>query len=353
MRKTIMPLLIGLVCIAFFSSCFVYIATQGVKLGPIVIKPISKNLTVKKDLKILAIGNSFNQDVMAYLPPVLNELLPDYKITYATLYKGSAKIEEHVSMFHNNDKYTYYNCWEEDATAWKRYRNKYSLADILSEKWDIIMFQGTSSDVYSDKLIQNKLIVPGRQLLRILQNNTKKPFAAMWVQWIGRPQGEKTSTEMTDLIVSATTEVMNNLGMQDFIPVGIALQSARTVPALQMLGEGSDMLYRDHVHLQAGLPALLAAYTIALKITEWTGNYHVGVYRSHFVPTDKRCIEIGVRAEDPSIIMMTHGSSVGITPENIRVIQEIATMAVKRPATVTNCDSFFNLDRSQTIKSRK
>lgn len=63
-----------------FASSFSDNITKNLKLG---YNDVGVKKSLKKSsLRILAIGNSFNQDVMAYLPPVLNEMLPDYNITY-------------------------------------------------------------------------------------------------------------------------------------------------------------------------------------------------------------------------------------------------------------------------------
>lgn len=62
-------------------------------------------------LKILCIGNSFNQDVMAYLPPILREILPNTEITYGVLYSGSAGLRDHIEWYANNEAYTYFNYW--------------------------------------------------------------------------------------------------------------------------------------------------------------------------------------------------------------------------------------------------
>ena len=137
-----------------FASSFSDNITKNLKLG---YNDVGVKKSLKKSsLRILAIGNSFNQDVMAYLPPVLNEMLPDYNITYGILYKSSAGIGKHVDMFSNNEKYTWFNYWKPGQKEWMRYNNAYSLADVLAlEEWDIITFQGTSRDVISEVGIKN------------------------------------------------------------------------------------------------------------------------------------------------------------------------------------------------------
>lgn len=297
-----------------------------------------RTASLNRQLRILVIGNSFNQDVMAYVPPILNEILPDYEITYAVLYVSSADLDTHLERWESGS-YTL-NYWGPLDTRWSR--GEITLSDALAiQDWDIIMTQATSSDVLSEERIRSKIIEPGRQLLRILQANAPKPFAAMWFQWVGRPEGDYGCKEMTRMIMSATDLVMKEMGFLDYIPVGAAIQSARTNPALNALGGGGEMLHSDGIHLAAGLPDLIAAYTVVQKILQWTGNGHLSVLGSGFRPTDANCIRIGARNEGVKPIRMTHGDASGVTEELVLAAQEIAVLAVKFPGEITDCSGIL------------
>ena len=291
----------------------------------------------RQALKILSVGNSFNQDVMAYLPPVLNEMLPDVDITYGIAYASSADFDKHIEMYNAGTHYDYFNYWQPGDKQWQRLADKWetgkNLSEILDmEDWDIITMQGTSSDVLSDTLITQKIILPGRRLLREIQGKARKPFSAMWFQWVGRPEGEYTSGDMFEKIAEATKKVMQSMGFRDYIPVGAAIQSARTNSRLRVLGDGGDMLYSDNVHLQAGIPALIGTYTTALKIAEWYGKRSAGVYGSSFIPTHENTV--ANRAYD-----LTHGTEAAASALYIRMAQEIATVAVNNPDVITPCGS--------------
>lgn len=289
-------------------------------------------VAIRKSLKILAIGNSFNQDAMAYLPPVLQEMMPDLDITVATCYAGSASLQQHVDWFNEGATYTAYNEWEAGATAWKRYTDTSAkhLAEVIARHdWDIITIQGTSGAVISDDLINSDILTPARQLLRILQTNAVKPFALMWFQWMGRATTDYTATEMFGHISRATKKMMNQFGIQDYIPVGAAFHSALTVDSLAALGEGGGMLYSDNRHLNAGIPALLATYTTALKIAEWTGRKSTGIYSLKFTPDYQTVATLNVKD-------MMHGSPSGVNDTNMHLIQEIAVNALKHPDVITD-----------------
>lgn len=298
------------------------------------------NISGKKTIKILVVGNSFNQDTIAYVPPILEELLPDYEFYIGNLYSDGAEIADHVTMFNEDTPYTRYNKWSLVSHKWVHASTK-TLADVLAEGWDIIFTQGTSSDVLSDTDIEENIVQPSRQLLRILQKNSPRPFTYMTNQWHGRPQGAYTSEQMWEKIVDATEKVMDEVGFADYVPIGTALQSARTNSTLKALGDGDMLFAEDSKHIAAGLPALIAAYTIAAKILEWAGLRTTGIYKSTWKPTSANAIAIDVRGESVHPIVMTHGDSVGVTDANMRAAQEIAVMAVKKPTAITDCSDFI------------
>ena len=289
-------------------------------------------------LKILAIGNSFNQDAMAYLPPVLKEMLPDVEITVATCYTGSASLQDHLDWYNSGTTYKVYNEWAAGADAWAR-KPSYTLEQVMERHdWDVILTQGTSTDVLSDEAITDGIIIPGRALFRALQDIAIKPFSLMWFEWMGRATDDFTATEMFEKIAHTAETVLEKMGVQDVVPVGAAFHSALTVESLAALGEGGGMLYSDNRHMNAGIPALLATYTTALKIAAWFGRKSAGIYGSSFVPDAEKVVAIN--ASDGTGGGMTHGDPAGVTAENIRLIQEIANMAIKKPFAITDCSDF-------------
>ena len=163
-----------------------------------------------KELKILCIGNSFNQDTMAYLPPVLNEILPNYKITYGTCYKGSAELIDHVHWFYDEKKYTSFNYWGYDKESWRRYsgRSAKTLEQVLEkEDWDIITIQGNSPDVLSNQGVE-AMIDDASSLINLLEENVSYKFDLMWFEWSSRPLENLNDFEMYNLIHTASIEAV-------------------------------------------------------------------------------------------------------------------------------------------------
>ena len=313
-------------------------------------------LAYRKKLNILSLGSSFCQDCFAYLPPILNEILPDYSITYGNAYKDStALLEQATDLIPNKKAYDRFNYWDSAAIRWDRQTGK-KFEDIMAlKKWDIIYLQpdgmlrvGTKADgshldangnyIPSETAVHDDIIKPGRWVLRKLQELNGGPFSLMLGQRLG---ADKNSAE----VISVGMEfAKKKLGIADYAPVGAAFLNARTNADLKALGEhtrASDgytygMLYDNH--MQAGIPALLAAYTVALKILDVIGESHRGIYGSTFEPTLERCISIGVckdGGDNPDGYNLsppfTHGAPHGVNTENIKAIQEIAVLTVKDP----------------------
>ena len=317
----------------------------------------------RKDLNILVLGNSFSQDSFAYLPPVLNEVLQEYNINYGVCYTTSFSIRDHVNAYNHNppDKYTSYWEWSNRYNQWKNYtstgqydRGK-SLADVMAlRNWDIIYVQPTCENMLDANYdlntaqVENDIITPGRQLLRILQSLTLKPFTFLMGEWMGvmvfDGQGQQVFGDddngayVFGKIAEALQITQKALGIDGIIPIGAAIQDARTNSTFQQLGlwEHHNMLIADGIHMQSGIAPLMASYTIAKYILHMIGMKR-GLYGSSFVPTTENCIAI--KAYSTNGPKMTHGESTGVTTDNIRAAQEICTFAINYPDEVVDCSN--------------
>ena len=314
----------------------------------------------KKDLNILVIGNSFSMDSFAYLPPVLSEALPEYNVNYGVAYTSSASIDDHVMWYNNNTKYTLYWEWNERLNKWRHFtstgdldRGK-TLTDIMALRaWDIIYVQ-PASEVTSPELIERNIIEPGRELLRILQGLALRPFTFLMGEWMGTlsedPQyAGDHGDHVFGLIAAAMEQTQRALGIDGVIPIGAAIQDARSNSTFQTLGSwvNKNMLYSDGIHMQSGIAPLIAAYTIAKYILRLIGMKR-GLFASTFVPTTENCIAINAYSTT-FVRPMTHGESDGVTTENIRAAQEIASFAVRYPDEVIDCSHV--IDSSDVIDS--
>ena len=307
-------------------------ATPTSIVGENVIYSLLDTKVDKPSFGILVLGNSFSQDSFAYLPPILNELLPEYKITYCVAYASSAGVQDHIDFYTNNTAYTWTNLWKPGASAWTRYAgggtNEKTLADIIPmAHWDFVYFQGRGG---LSSIISN-VIMPGRDLIILLNQLLSYPFATATGSWL-------TTNDTFDQMATAMETVKSRLGVNHIIPVGTGIANARTNSTLQALGDDGDMLY-DGTHQQSGIPSLISDYVIANYIVKMLGHGERSVYNSSFVPSTANCIAINAYKDGgmTSPYPMTHGDSVGVSTGNIRAAQQIATLAVNNPFTISDC----------------
>lgn len=301
-----------------------------------------------QEVNILVVGNSFNQDMMAYLPPIMNEALPEFKFNWCLLYEGSSDFDTHIQMFIDGTKYTYTNIWEVGDTAWHRYgktdANGMTLKQALAYKhWDMVFMQATTSDVQTEALIQTKVITAGRRLMRAVAAYASAPFTFYTFEWLARPNNSSSSDPDSEinsnyaLIHKATIETVQALGFRDYVPVGTAFQNARTNSTIKALGTGASMLYSDNVHAQAGAPALLGNYVVAAFLCNICGKPN-GIINSSFHPSTDIAIAINARTSN-NPVGMTHGASSTITNPVKRAIQEIAYITLNNPSHITDCSN--------------
>ncbi len=322
MRKRIATIILAICCFAVFT---------GMNVSN------NKEAKDKQRLKILCIGNSFNQDVMAYVPCILNELLPDAEITYGILYAGSAGLNDHIKWWNKDKPYTVFNYWKPDSKAWTRmsFETSKTLKQVLAmEDWDVITIQGVTGDIKNDSTI-DEMIVQAKKLASILRDNAKESFSLVWFQWMARPVQSMTTWDVYDRINQATLKIMSDseMGMSDVIPIGTAIQTARALPFLRDVS-GYELLFTDMIHMQAGFPALLSAYTVAVKILEWLGKDPSDLIYSSWTPTSWNTVAINAADEMGS--GMTHGEVEGITDKNIEFAKRIAIASVNSPLSIPN-----------------
>lgn len=298
-------------------------------------------ISIKPTLNILVIGNSFDQDMFAYLPPVLNEMLPEYEINYCVLHQDSADFDVINTMYVNDTKFQYTNKWLYGASAWDRIPSSgdsWTLKQaIQAYPWDMVFMQATTADVASDTTIQNKIITPGRKLTRGIIANAIAPLNFYTIEWLARGASDSVIDSIYTAIHNGMIKTMQNLGFADYVPLGTAFQNARTNSTLKALGDGISMLYSDNIHVQAGAPALLGTYTLAAFIARKCGKPN-GVYASSFQPTTANAEAINAKPSG-SAVGMTHGDSTTITTVIKRALQEIVYITMNNPTVVTDCSS--------------
>jgi hypothetical protein len=338
--------------------------------------PVIKYMT-KKTLNILAIGNSNDITSLAYIPKILQQILPDYNITLGVAYIGVGNISDHLYMYNNGnplpyngyvqalDKYAYYYVWR---NAWY-YETKlvgYTLRDMLkSRNWDIVKFELQRADytklLSNDPVQKAEVLTNIKDLRNIVLNEVNANNKFKFITSTGGITKDTTYDSFTDYYNDYPKEVYsvikNNVGCDFFLPIGTAVNIARTNSELSQIGTPTTggtlypLLFNDNTHLNAGFPCLLSAYTVIVSILK---NLYIdgSIYNKNlWVPTNTTAVAIGAQAigePNPSNRKMTYGLSLGtedsqgnIIERNITASKEIAIIANNTTPDLTTDDYSF------------
>ncbi|MDD5933369.1 MAG: DUF4886 domain-containing protein [bacterium] len=214
-------------------------------------------------LKILTIGNSFSDDAMEYIANIALDLgIKNVKL--GNLYIGGCSLNKH---YNNAIKdLAAYEYRTNDGSGWQNKTGTSISQALEDEDWDFISLQQNSgdsgiSDSYSPYL--EDLI---EYLAYSANENAKFVFHMTWAYQQNSTHQEfvkynKNQITMYEAIVNAVDEkVRSNPDITQVIPVGTAIQNART----SFVG---DTLTRDGYHLTMDFGRYVAGLTFVKKLT--------------------------------------------------------------------------------------
>lgn len=216
-------------------------------------------------LNILMIGNSFSHNSSEELIKILARTGIDARVSFS--YKPSETLEGLYNNTISNEKeYSYY-----ERTATKGLFNTvkkddYSLLDCIKEHddWDIITFQQRSALSSDYETYQPYL----NNLINFVKENTEKTFKVGILQtWADSTSRTSNQMEMYNGLVDAYDQAMMDEDIGIILPVGTAIQNARSNDALNSV---DDELTEDGYHLGA-LGKQIAGLTIFESL--FSGRY--------------------------------------------------------------------------------
>ena len=208
----------------------------------------------KKNLRLLFIGNSVNQDHVMYLPWVFTKLYGnDINYEIHNFYIASYTIKSYVENVITGSKGADIYSISKNSPHWEnQIGNK--LGDVLaSGNWDIISMEGYFNngvmgpeDVtkFPQMLDYFRETVPSGFLLGLLMHQTYEE--GVW----------------TDIINGNATMIKNN-------PVGILFPAGLATYYAMQSGMEQEFLTPDNIHNNEGLPCLMGAYVIAGVLGKW------------------------------------------------------------------------------------
>ena len=275
-------------------------------------------------LRILAIGNSFSDDGMEYLPLLLENMAVD-NVEVARLYVGGCSLEQHVNFYKQNKApyQFYYSATKRikgnraktdiplrapEANLWQKSEGVSLVEALKWGEWDIITMQQVSglSGIYDS--YQTYL----KELVAIVKKYQPKAKIAWQMTWAYSsdshhgdfPRYERNQQKMLDAIYATVKQMMQDVEFDYIIPSGTAVQSLR----LSSVNNTPLDLTRDGYHLDLGGGRYAAACV-------W--------YETLIKPFTHRSM-VGNT-------LYTEQGNVKVTKDNAHYFHKAAKKAVKRP----------------------
>lgn len=218
-------------------------------------------------IKLLAVGNSYSLDALAYAPRLLEEAIPNANIELGIIYYGACSLQQHWDWCYNANSqyYTFYD-YNSTRRSWKATAGVSYKYCMDFEDWDYVSFQQASTlsvdyntyQPYLDNLISRlKLDYPYRQ--------------PVWMLTHAYADGYKNavSDNMFNSIAQAASNVISKTSINLVLPYGTAVQNARH-SSVSSYGDFGQ-LTSEGLHLQEGLPRLIASYSVAQSLLNFYG----------------------------------------------------------------------------------
>ena len=272
-------------------------------------------------INVLLIGNSFASDAIMYVPFLVKNILPNAKFTIGLAHIPGSSLEQQYNAINGNtNSYSYVKITEKNV-AWDNAIPNTNIETVLNDnKWDIISVQQVSDTANDYSTYQPYL----NGIIKLLFDKVNKPVRIGFLmgQSIGSSVGFEEAVELYyQKQIEAINRVLEETPISFFYPIATAIQNARGT-SLDSLGAWGH-LGADAKHLNEGLPCLIAAYTITLKIFELYGYQQYGIYGDRTLPTQEWINERNIFEQN--------GTSVGATEDNTRIGQMCAIAAIKYP----------------------
>jgi hypothetical protein len=210
-----------------------------------------------KQVKILAIGNSFSEDATHYLHQIAKAGGIDTKVV--NLYIGGCSLETH---WHNIEEDAKAYSYQRDGKATEQY---VSIKDALvEEEWDFVITQQASHD----SGLQETYYPYIHQLFDYIKEYAPKSEVLLHETWAYETDSthncfmryNHNQQEMYQRLSDAYNRAAVELGVR-IIPCGDVIQQVRTKEPFQY-GEGGMSLCRDgfHMHFIYGRYLLAATW---------------------------------------------------------------------------------------------
>ncbi|MGI6165353.1 MAG: DUF4886 domain-containing protein [Limnochordia bacterium] len=241
-RRNVISVLISVLLVAFFTL-------RGVVAA--------QTVPASRQLKILAIGNSFSEDATRYLYQIAADCGATH-IVIGNLYIGGCSLNTHWSNARTDSAaYTYF---KNTNGYWASTSRRSLLDGLQDEDWDIVTLQQVSGLSGAPETYNYDLI----NLINYVKDHVGKDVQLGWhMTWAYESSsnhgdfGRYSKDQMTmyrAITNAVQTKILTNKAFSFVIPAGTAIQNART----SFLG---DTLTRDGYHLSEDIGRYIAGLT--------------------------------------------------------------------------------------------
>lgn len=288
---------------------------------------------LKKEVKVLSIGDKRTVEAFAYVPQLLENMGMD--VTLGILYSN---VDFSLEDFY----YYLLNGYEEDDGQNHVFTNLYTyttekgnwINEVISvpsyidnlityTDWDIIVLQRDTSDLSNYGLNLDMII---RDIGLRLSKGVK-------IGWLIETPAVNDNTSPATTISDTLTNYFYKYAIDFIIPCGTAISIMRIeYPSDANIGDNGNLTYNNDF-LQDGLPRLIEAYTAASTIATIYGHGEKGIVGDDFIP-DKNWIL-------NSNIPLQRGNPVGLTPEKRIIGQMCAVKAIRACSSSDAAESLF------------
>lgn len=313
-------------------------------------KTQNQNGSSKKVIRLLSIGNSYSSDALMYVPFILRNMGINADIQMGLLIQSGSSLKKHVDNF-NSEAPNYSFHLHTGESSWSSMSNK-TIQYALSYQWDYVILQQVSGSSTDWSTYQPYL----NQLIEHINEYTRSQVKFGWYTVQSKPAATINGANWDDNtillnyenIIENAKRVLNETACEFVIPVGTAIQNARTITAIKQLGDYTNnplntsncgYLTYDGTHLQEGLPSQIAAYTFVLSILELYGFSDYSIIGESTRVTSKW--------EKGKKIVGRNGAPIGSNAENCLIAQKCVIMAMQHPFEVTDMNYLINTNNEK------
>lgn len=287
---------------------------------------------LKKEVKVLSIGDKRTVEALAYVPKLLENMGMD--VTFGILYGMSYTLDDFNDYLENGldedhgiiftDLYTYTTengNWIDERVP------SYSNELLTYTDWDIIVLQN-----YTDVL--DNLESASLSIDDIIKNISFKSSKGIKIGWLIETPTVSDNTSPATIISDTLNDVFYKHAIDFIIPCGIAISIMRTKHSdiAGGLGNNGNLTYENN-SLQDGLPRLIEAYTAASTIATIYGHEEKGIIGDDFIPDKDWILN--------SNIPLQQGNPVGLERDKRIIGQMCAVKAIKACSSSAAAESLF------------